>query len=61
MDKVQHLVDIAFHRWELAKMKAEGARPPLACSSDVACALPPRGYGKRLTQKRRAKAYWKNH
>jgi len=37
---MQHLIDIAFHQWERAEMKTLGQRPPLACSSDVACALP---------------------
>ena len=42
MSRVQELIDIAFHQWERAEMKAQGLRPPLACSSDVACALPTR-------------------
>ncbi len=40
MSRMQDLVDIAFHRWERAEMKAQGQKPPLACSSDIACALP---------------------
>ena len=40
MSRIQTLIDIAFHQWERAEMKTMGQRPPLACSSDVACALP---------------------
>ncbi len=40
MSRMQELIDIAFHRWERAEMKAQGQRPPLACSSDIACAQP---------------------
>jgi hypothetical protein len=40
MSRMHELVDIAFHRWEYAELKALGMKTPLACSSDIACALP---------------------
>lgn len=50
MDRVQELVDIAFHRWHHAEMKARGVQAPMACSSDVACAIP-------LSAKKRARLH----
>jgi hypothetical protein len=40
MSRMHELVDIAFHQWEYAELKARGMNAPLACSSDIACALP---------------------
>lgn len=40
MDRVQELVDIAYYRWQRAEMKFKGVPLPLACSSNIACALP---------------------
>ncbi|PHS24589.1 MAG: hypothetical protein COA85_08165 [Robiginitomaculum sp.] len=50
MDRVQELVDIAFYRWQCAEMKLKGVSAPLACSSNVACAIP-------LSAKKRARLH----
>ncbi|PHS28127.1 MAG: hypothetical protein COA84_02445 [Robiginitomaculum sp.] len=50
MDRVQELVDIAFYRWQCAEMKFKDTPLPLACSSNIACALP-------LSAKKRARLH----